>query len=56
MVDARRTNKSTEGMQVNVNRLKNYVEKVVLLPKKEGKPKRGSNGRLSDTTDKVELV
>ena len=56
MVDHRRTNKSTEGLQANVNRLKNYVEKVVLLPRKEGKPKRGNNGRLSDATDKAELV
>ena len=43
-------------MQLNVNRIKNYVEKVVLLPKKEGKPQRGNNGRLSDATEKVELV
>lgn len=39
-----------------MSRLKSYLEKLVLLPKKEGKPKRGVNGKLSDTTEKVELV
>lgn len=56
MVDHRRTNKSAEGLQANVNRLKNYIDKVVLLPKKEGKPKRGNCGFLSDATDKTQLV
>jgi len=56
MVDHRRTNKSTEQLQLNVNRLKNYIEKIVLLPRKEGKAKRGTNGKLSDCTEKVDLV
>lgn len=56
MVDHRRTNKSTEQLQLNVNRLKNYLQKLVLLPRKEGKAKRGTCGKLSDCTEKVELV
>ena len=55
MVDHRRTNKSTETLQSNVNRLKSYLEKLVLLPKKEGQPKKGNCGRLSDSTEKNEL-
>lgn len=30
------------------------MEKLVLLPKTEGKPKRGNNGRMSDCTENVE--
>lgn len=56
MVDHRRTNKCTETQQLNVERLKNYLSKLVLLPRKEGKPKRGNNGRLSDVTEKAELT
>ena len=41
---------------MNVNRLKNYIQKLVLLPRKEGQPKKGNNGRLSDTTEKVTPV
>ena len=55
-VDHRRTNKSTDTLQMNVNRIKNYLEKLVLLPRVAGKPKKGNCGVLSDSTDKVELV
>ena len=55
-VDERRSNKSVELMQLNVNRLKAYLEKLVLLPKKEGKPKKGPKGTLNDTTQKIETV
>jgi large subunit ribosomal protein L13e len=48
-VDHRRTNRSTESKQLNVARLKAYKEKLVLLPKKAGKPKKGVAGVLSDT-------
>ena len=55
-VDERRSNKSVELLQLNVNRLKAYIEKLVLLPRKEGKPKKGAKGTLSDATQKVETV
>lgn len=55
-VDHRRTNKSVESIQRNVNRLKAFLEKLVLLPKKTGKPKKGQNGILSDATDVPQLV
>ena len=55
-VDHRRTNKSVESIQRNVNRLKAFLEKLVLLPKTAGKPKRGRNGVLSDATDVPQLV
>ena len=49
-VDERRSNKSVELLQMNTNRLKAYVEKLVLLPRKEGKPKKGIKGTLNDAT------
>ena len=55
-VDERRTNKSVELLQLNVNRLKAYVEKLVLLPRTEGKPKKGQKGTLGDATQKVDTV
>ncbi len=55
-VDHRRTNKSVESIQRNVNRLKAFVEKLVLLPKTSGKPKKGRNGVLSDATDAPQLT
>ena len=55
-VHHRRTNKSLESVQRNVARLKAYVEKLVLLPRTAGKPKKGRNGVLSDSTDAPQLV
>lgn len=55
-VDERRTNKSVELLQLNVNRLKAYVEKLVLLPRTEGKPKKAQKGTLADATTKVDTV
>ena len=55
-VDHRRTNKSVESVQRNVNRLKAFIEKLVLLPKTAGKPKKGRNGVLSDSTEAPQLV
>ncbi len=55
-VDHRRTNKSVETLQANVSRLESYLDKLVLLPRKEGKPKKGNNGILSDSNEKTELV
>lgn len=40
-VDHRRKNKSVESFQANVQRLKQYKEKLVLFPRVEGKAKKG---------------
>ena len=42
-VDYRRTNKSAETLQSNVQRLKLYKSKLVLFPLKAGKPKQGDS-------------
>jgi large subunit ribosomal protein L13e len=55
-IDHRRNNKSVETFQNNVDRLKSYLEKLVLLPKSKDQPKKGNQGVLSDSTDKVDLV
>ena len=55
-VDARRTNRSTESIERNVNRLKSYVQKLVLLPKNEKKPSLGRKGVLADSNAKAEAV
>lgn len=40
-VDHRRKNKSVEAFQINVQRLKQFREKLVLFPRHENKPKKG---------------
>jgi large subunit ribosomal protein L13e len=40
-VDHRRQNKSVEGFELNVTRLKEYKAKLIVLPRKAGKPKKG---------------
>ena len=50
-IDHRRTNKSAESLQRNVARLKAYLEKLVVLPRKEGQPKKGNNGVIGDATE-----
>jgi len=40
-VDFRRRNKAVEALQLNVQRLKEYRAKLILFPKKLGKPKKG---------------
>ncbi|MCE2196964.1 hypothetical protein GQ599_10615, partial [Streptococcus thermophilus] len=39
-VDYRRTNKSMESLQLNVQRLKEYKSKLILFPLKASKPKK----------------
>lgn len=39
-VDYRRTNKSVESLQKNVQRLKEYQSKLILFPVKASKPKK----------------
>lgn len=55
-VDHRRTNKSVESVQRNANKLKAYIEKLVLLPKSSKNPKQGRNGVLSDSKDVPQLT
>ena len=40
-VDFRRKNRSIEGLQTNVQRLKEYKSKLILFPKKLSNPKKG---------------
>ena len=40
-VDRRRKNRSQEGLDRNVSRLKDYMSRLVLFPRKPGKPKAG---------------
>jgi len=47
-VDHRRKNKSEEGQALNVARLTAYKSKLILFPRKEGKPKKGE---INDSTD-----
>ncbi|KLO17054.1 ribosomal protein L13e [Schizopora paradoxa] len=43
VVDHRRRNLSEEGLNLNVQRLKAYKEKLILFPRKAGKPKKGDS-------------
>ncbi|XP_954519.1 60S ribosomal protein l13, putative [Theileria annulata] len=47
-VDHRRTNKCSESLNLNVNRLKTYLSKLVLFPRKKH-AKKGFAGLPSDT-------
>jgi large subunit ribosomal protein L13e len=42
-VDHRRKNRSTESLQSNVQRLKEYKSKLIVFPKKQSKPKQGDS-------------
>lgn len=42
-VDPRRRNKSTESLQANVQRLKEYRSKLILFPRKPSVPKKGDS-------------
>lgn len=42
-VDARRRNRSTESLQANVQRLKEYRSKLILFPRKASAPKKGDS-------------
>ena len=43
VVDHRRRNLSEEGKQLNVERLKAYKAKLIVFPRKAGKPKKGDS-------------
>ncbi|KAF2398527.1 60S ribosomal protein L13 [Trichodelitschia bisporula] len=40
-VDPRRQNLSEESLKVNVERLKEYAQRVIVFPRRSGKPKKG---------------
>lgn len=42
-VDHRRHNRSLEGLQANVQRLKEYRSRLIVFPKKAGKTKMGDS-------------
>jgi len=42
-VDHRRKNRSQEGLQTNVLRLKEYKSRLILFPRKTSKPKKGDS-------------
>ncbi|VDP42039.1 unnamed protein product [Soboliphyme baturini] len=42
-VDHRRTNKSLESLQINVQRLKEYQSRLIIFPFKAGKPRKGDS-------------
>lgn len=42
-VDPRRRNRSTESLQANVQRLKEYRSKLILFPRKPSAPKKGDS-------------
>ncbi|XP_072278722.1 large ribosomal subunit protein eL13 [Pyxicephalus adspersus] len=42
-VDPRRRNKSTEALQTNVQRLKEYRSKLIIFPRKPSAPKKGDS-------------
>ncbi|BFZ59718.1 60S ribosomal protein L13 [Saitoella coloradoensis] len=46
-VDHRRRNKSQESLDLNVQRLKAYQAKLIVFPRKAGKPKNGDSTDLS---------
>lgn len=43
VVDHRRRNLSEEGKKVNVERLKDYKARLIVFPRKAGKPKKGDS-------------
>ena len=49
-VDHRRTSTSAEQLQLNTERLSTYKSKLILFPRKEGKPKKG---QINDSTAEV---
>ncbi|THH20239.1 hypothetical protein EW146_g1077 [Bondarzewia mesenterica] len=57
VVDHRRRNLSVEGKQLNVERLKAYKERLVVFPRKAGKPKKGDSSAedLKATTTRQTL-
>lgn len=40
-IDKRRSNKSAESLNLNIERLKEYMSRLVVFPRKSGNPKKG---------------
>lgn len=55
-VDGRRQNLSEEGLAANVARLKAYQERLILFPRKAGKPKKGDSPADLTKTETVSKV
>ncbi|GAW06095.1 60S ribosomal protein L13 [Lentinula edodes] len=57
VVDHRRRNLSEEGKKLNVERLVAYKQKLIVFPRKAGKPKKGDSSTedLSATTTRITL-
>ena len=53
-IDTRRTNKSNESLQRNIQRLKEYVEKLIVLPRSGRKVYKAGFGRLADSTETLD--
>ncbi|KAL1921132.1 60S ribosomal protein eL13 [Calcarisporiella thermophila] len=53
-VDHRRRNRSLESLQLNVERLKAYKSKLIVFPRKAGKPKKGDS-EASELTNATQL-
>jgi large subunit ribosomal protein L13e len=53
VVDHRRKNRSTEGLQKNVARLNAYKSKLVVIPTKAGKPHKKGYGTVADSNAKA---
>ncbi|KAG8823370.1 60S ribosomal protein L13 [Serendipita sp. 400] len=58
VVDHRRRNLSEEGRDLNVARLKEYVERLLVFPRKASKPKKGdcTGDDLKAETTRTQLV
>ncbi|BGP36107.1 60S ribosomal protein L13 [Rhodotorula kratochvilovae] len=52
-VDHRRRNKSEESLKLNVERLEAYKARLVVFPKKAGKPKAGDSADASKDADRL---
>jgi large subunit ribosomal protein L13e len=51
VVDHRRRNLSEEGKHLNVERLKAYQQRLIIFPRKSGKPKKGDSTGVDLTAD-----
>ncbi|ETV99135.1 hypothetical protein H310_08544 [Aphanomyces invadans] len=55
-VDYRRTNKSVESLQANVQRLKTYKSKLVLFPRKRASKPKAGDSKVEETKNATQLI
>ncbi|CAK4674370.1 hypothetical protein LEN26_013884 [Aphanomyces euteiches] len=55
-VDYRRTNKSVESLQANVQRLKTYKSKLVLFPRKRASKPKAGDSKVEETQNVTQHV